>query len=143
MVRLPGTFKFNQAIEEYKFAQLFNADRPESLANLASLYAQQAQTQQAESLGLLLVRQKKLEEAIEHLHLATASSTATDRYVYIYAVALNSSGDAKQALKVLEQAQHQYPGNTDILYALLLINRDLGDQERAQYYENILRTLIR
>ena len=187
--------KFNQAMEEYKSAQLFNADRPESLVNLASLYAQQGQNQLAEqyyrnaillapyytpayvnladhyrelgneiasetilrkalekvrdktaihhALGLLLVRQKKLPEAIKYLSLAAESPTATDRYVYVYAIALHSSGKARQALKVLEQAQQQYPRNTDIIYALISINKDLGKQERAQYYENKLRALTR
>lgn len=186
--------KFNQAIEEYKSAQLLNADRPESLVNLASLYVQQGQTQQAEqfyqsaislasyytpayvnladfyrgsgddikgeavlrkallqvrdktaiqhALGLLLIRKGKLLQAIDFLRLAAESPTTTDRYVYVYAIALNSSGKARQSLKILEQAQQQFPGNTDILYALLSINKDLGDQKKAQYYEMTLRTLI-
>jgi tetratricopeptide (TPR) repeat protein len=194
---LPAETKtvFNQALEEYKAVQLFNADRPESLVNLAGLYAQQGQIKKAEqfykdaislapyytpayvnladlyressnevageavlrkallqirdkaaiqhALGLLLVRQKKLPEAIEYLRLAAESSTPTDRYVYVYAIALNSSGKSKQALNILELAQHQYPGNTDIIYALLSINKDLGNQKKAQHYENILRKPVR
>lgn len=190
-----GTVKYNQALEEYKSSQLFNADRPESLINLASLYAQQGQTEQARkfyheaialapyytpahvnladlyrglgddtagetvlqkallkvrdkaplhhALGLLLVRQKNLPKALKHLRLAAESPTTTDHYIYVYAIALNSSGNASQALKVLEQAQTRYPTNTDILYGLLSINKELGKQEQAQYYEHQLRALTR
>jgi hypothetical protein len=37
--------KFEQALKEYMSSQLFNADRPESLVNLASLYAQHGQSE--------------------------------------------------------------------------------------------------
>ena len=187
--------KFNEALNEYESAQLFNADRPESLANLASFYSQQGQVAKAEqffqdaitrapyftpayanladfyrdagddktgeevlrgalskvrdktpiqhSLGLLLVRQKRLSEALGYLRLAAESSSTIDHYVYVYAVALNSSGKTEQALSVLEQAQARYPNNTDILYALFSINHEQGNQQQAQYYENILRAFNR
>jgi len=188
-----ATKKFDQAIEEYKAVQMFNADRPESLINLASFYAQQGQTQQAKqfyqhafslapyytpayvnladlyrdldddiageavlrealsqvrdktsihhALGLLLVRQKKLPQAIDHLRLAAESPTTSERYVYVYAIALNSSGKEEQALSILEEAHQHYPRNTEIIYALVSINQELGNKERANYYVNKLRTL--
>ena len=183
--------KFSQALDEYIDSELFNADRPESLVNLASVYAQQGQPRQAEqfyrkaialapyytpayinladfyrnagndaagdkvlqsalprvrdkavvhhALGLLRVRQKKLAEAVEYLRLAAESPTATARYVYVYAIALHSSGKAQQAVDVLQQAQQNYPGNTDILSALISINNELGNHAQARHYESLLR----
>lgn len=185
--------KYNQAISEYETSQLFNADRPESLVNLAGLYSQLGKTQQAKrfyqrainlapyftpayanladlyrnlgeeveseailrnalskvtdkttiehALGLLLVRQKNMPEATHYLRLAAESPSTTDHYVYVYAIALNSVGETKMALNVLEQAQLNYPNNIDILYALVSINRKLGKLEQAQFYENKIREL--
>ncbi|MDW3095034.1 MAG: multiheme c-type cytochrome [Gammaproteobacteria bacterium] len=186
--------RFNNAIKEYQNVQLFNADRPESLVNLADFYEQQNKPELAEkyynqaielapyftpayvnmanhyrslgndirgeevlnialsqvrnkstiyhALGLLKVRQKKMDAAVEYLHLAADSTETTDRYIYVYAIALNSIGKAQQALKVLEKAQHQYPTNTDILSALVSINKEQGDIKKSQNYEKILRNLI-
>jgi Tfp pilus assembly protein PilF len=188
-----GQKKYNQAIEEYKTSQLFNADRPESLANLAGLYAEQGDIQQAKqyyrdaiklapyytpayinladlyrgagdesaaeatlrealtkvrdktaiqhTLGLVLVRKKQLSEAVDYLRSAAESPTTTDRYIYVYAIALNSSGQPRKALQVLEQALSRYPANADILYALVSINREIGDDKRAKYFENKIHEL--
>lgn len=170
--------KFNQALDEYTSAQLFNADRPESLINLASTYAQQGEFKKAEqfyqnaislapyytpahvnladhyrslnddisgetvlrnalvqvrdktaihhALGLLLVRQKRHAEGIEYLRLSAESSSATDVYVYVYAIALHSTGKPKQAIKILEQAQKLYPTNSNIISALAAFKNELG-----------------
>jgi len=186
-----GSAKFNAAIQEYKDAQMFNADRPESLVNMASFYSQQNKPEQAErfynlaisiapyytpayvnlanhyrnsgndvdgeevlqdgllhvrdkvainhALGLLKVRQKVLDKAVEYLRLAAEAPTATDRYVYIYAIALNSTGKVEQALEVLKKAQPLYPTNTDILNALISINHEQGNKDQAQDYEKLLQ----
>lgn len=93
------------------------------------------------ALGLLLVRQKKLPEAINYLRLAAESPTSTERYVYVYAIALNSSGNSKEAINVLEAAESNYPDNNDILSALASINDNLGNKAKARYYKNKLRLL--
>lgn len=195
MQNLPAeaTTKLNHAIEEYISAQMFIADRPESLVNLAGLYAQQGQTQQAEqfyqsaiklapyytpayanladfyriqgdetkseavlrkallqvgdktaiqhALGLLLIRQQKLNEAIHYLNLSAKSATTNTRYVYVYAIALHSSGKVKLAIVTLEQAHNIYPTNIDIIYALISIYREVGNQEKANDYETRLQVL--
>lgn len=186
-----GVDKFNTALDEYVKYQLFNADRPESLVNLANLYSQQQKSKFAEefykkaillapyyapayvnladhyrgtgndqygeeilkdallhvrdkstinhTLGLLKVRQKKLDDAIEYLRLAAASPDTTERYVYVYAIALHSAGKTVKALDVLEKAQSLYSTNRDILNALISINKEHGNVEQAQNYENIRR----
>lgn len=186
-----GTTKFTESLQEYKTSQLYNADRPESLVNLARLYEQQGQIWQAEqfyqnaislasyytpahvnladfyrnlgddisgeavlrnaflyvrdktviqhALGLLLIRQKRMAEAIDFLRLAAESQSATARYIYVYAIALNSAGESKQSVKILEQAYRQYPSNRDILYALVSINQESGNLTKEKFYENIIR----
>lgn len=185
--------KYNQAINDYEATQLFNADRPESLVNLAGLYAQQGKPQQAirfyrkaitlapyfvpaytnladlyrnrndeqsgekvlrealisvydktgiqHALGLLLVRQNNKAEALKFLELAAKSKSTSDRYIYVYAIALNSVGQANKAIDVLELALHTYPNNTDILYALVSINNESGNTVKAEHYDKKIREL--
>lgn len=91
------------------------------------------------ALGLLLVRQQRHDEALEHLRKAAMSSTATSRYIYVYAVALQSGGDTQQAVDVLEAAYHRFPGNRQFLSALVSFNRELGRDDKADWYEKQLR----
>ncbi|MFL1485615.1 tetratricopeptide repeat protein [Marinobacter sp. LN3S78] len=179
------------AMEEYIQSQRNNADRPESLVNLAGLYGQQGQFAKAEgvyrtaikrvpyytaayvnladllrargrdaegrqvlesalgkvndpasiehSLGLLLVRQQQLDPAIKHLGSAAGSDTAPARYVYVYAVALDSQGRTEDAIAELESATGRYPGNREILSALVSFLRKQGQANRAAAYEQQLR----
>jgi Tfp pilus assembly protein PilF len=183
--------KFNSALDEYISSQVYDADRPESLVNLAGIYAKQGLADKAEryyrdaiamapyytpayinltdlyrdkgddakgenvlrsalskvrdkaavqhALGLLLVRRGKPEDGIDYLRLAAESPDATARYIYVYGIALNSAGKTDQAVKILSQAQRTYPANTDILYALISIYREQGNQAMASRYEAILR----
>ena len=60
----------------------------------------------------------------------------------MYAVALDSSGKRREALKVLEANHARHPADTDTLLALATINRDLGSQEAAlRYGAKLLRLL--
>ncbi|WP_227546012.1 tetratricopeptide repeat protein [Marinobacter fonticola] len=91
------------------------------------------------SLGLLLVRQQQTGDAMPYLRKAAESPSATARYVYVYAVALNSSGQTRQAIDVLESAYPRFPGNAEILSALASFYRSLGLDDEAQRYEKLLR----
>ena len=174
------------AFTEYEQAQLLNADRPESQANLGNYYLGRRQFEKSEhaykeairltpvfgqayvnladlyrgqgreddaeqllrdgtkliknnadlyhSLGLLLVRKKRLTEASEFLRLAAKIETSRPRYHYVYAIALNSAGDTKGALGVLEAAYEKYPGSQEILFGLVSINRDTGNIKSALKY---------
>ena len=174
------------AFTEYEQAQLFNADRPESQANLgnyylgrrqlvkseqaykeairlnpvfgqayinlADLYRGQGREDDAEqllrdgskliknnadlyhSLGLLLVRKKRLTEASEFLRLAAKIETNRPRFHYVYAIALNSTGDVEGALGVLKSAYEKYSGSQEILFGLVTINRDAGNIRSALKY---------
>ncbi len=93
------------------------------------------------ALGLSLVRQQRAGEGAEELRLATTLSPDDARYVYVYAVALNSTGKQEQALMVLQGALNQHPNNRDILSALVAFNRDAGNEAAVQTYATRLRAL--
>ena len=76
--------------------------------------------------------------------LSRAAEPAPDnvRYSYVYAIALQSTGNVKQAIELLESSHGLHPGNTDVLYALVTVNRDAGNQAAALRYVAILRKLL-
>ena len=57
------------------------------------------------SRGLLLVRANRHDEALPELRAAAELAPESARFVYVYAVALNSLGEPEEALQVLEEAQ--------------------------------------
>lgn len=91
------------------------------------------------SLGLLLVRQKRLDPALGYLQRSAESSTATARYVYVYAVALHSTGNTRQAIDVLEQALSRFSGDPQILSGLVSFHRELGQEKQAAHYQRLLQ----
>jgi tetratricopeptide (TPR) repeat protein len=94
------------------------------------------------ALGLSLVRQKRLDDALPKLAEAAAQDLDDPRYAYVYAVGLQTAGRLDQALGVLAQASERHPGNTDILVALATFNRDAGRREQALTYARKLQALL-
>ena len=86
------------------------------------------------ALGLLLVRQKKLSQAIKHLSRAASEQPENVRYSYVYAVALNGAGQSDKAIAVLEQLHTGYPENREILDALITFHRDMSDFNAMVFY---------
>ncbi|MEH6492680.1 multiheme c-type cytochrome [Halopseudomonas sp.] len=66
------------------------------------------------SLGLLQIRQKQLEQALVALAHAVELEPGNQRYRYVYAVALNSAGQRKQALDVLNKGLELTPDNQQL-----------------------------
>ncbi|WOX05154.1 tetratricopeptide repeat protein [Microbulbifer pacificus] len=91
------------------------------------------------SLGLSLVRQKKMSEALEYLRAAAHSTTAPSHYVYVYAIGLNSLGKSNEAIKELEQALERFPGDRQIISALASIHHEQGNGSAAQQYQQQLQ----
>jgi tetratricopeptide (TPR) repeat protein len=56
------------------------------------------------------------------------------RYVYVYAVALNSHGETRRAIELLEQTHARHPYDRDILIALVSMNQAMGDVKKAVAY---------
>jgi tetratricopeptide (TPR) repeat protein len=117
--------------------------------NLADLYRQQAREQDAErvlreaiaadpgsgdaryGLGLSLVRQKRLREAIPQFERAAQLRPDLPRYAYAYAVALHDAQQALRALDVLAEAQARFPADREILVALAEFSFAAGNRKAA------------
>jgi predicted Zn-dependent protease len=80
------------------------------------------------------VRQQKTDKAVEELEAAARLAPENTRYIYVYAVALNSTGQADEAIKQLQIAHDRFPANVEILQALISFNRDTGNAFAAERY---------
>ena len=123
--------------------------------NLADLYRQQGRDADGErvlrqapdgadvhhALGLLLVRQERIDAAIGELAKAAEQDPESPRYAYVYAIALESVGQRRRALAVLERAQQRFTGDRDILVALVQFSLQAGDREAAARWAQQLRAL--
>jgi tetratricopeptide (TPR) repeat protein len=80
--------------------------------------------------GLLLVRGKRMPEAVAELESAARLAPGNARYGYVYAVALTKTGRPKPAMEALLRvlARHPYDGET--LSALIAYSR--GQQSPKQ-----------
>ncbi|MCR4524694.1 MULTISPECIES: tetratricopeptide repeat protein [Bosea] len=83
------------------------------------------------ALGLSLIRQKRLEEALIQLKAASDGDPATARFAFVYAVALQSSGKPNEARSLLEAAFARHPADADIAAALLQGALQAADTVRA------------
>jgi Flp pilus assembly protein TadD len=93
------------------------------------------------SLGLLLVRQHNLPDALPLLRQASELAPDNARYAYVYAVALNSTGAQGQAMALLERAHGQHPTDRDVLIALVSIARNTENLATALVHARELAAL--
>jgi len=149
---------FEAALEEYRGSQRVNADRDEAHLNLGVLGLRMGEPDDAErvlrkglemgprsadlchALGLLLVRQKRLPEALQSHQRAI--ELAPDQVQYAYGVGLQSTGQVDRAMKVLREAHRRHPGDGEILMALATFSRDRGQFAEAQEYARMLAALF-
>ncbi len=142
-----------QAEKAYRQAINLSPAFTPALLNLADLYRANGLDRQAATLlekavkmspedpathhamGLALVRQKNLDEAVEFLGKAAELDPASVRYAYVYAVALYENKRHDQAISVLEAALEKQPGNQEIIAAL-------GSYYQQQGYDEKLQELI-
>jgi predicted CXXCH cytochrome family protein len=78
------------------------------------------------ALGLLLVRQKRLPEALAELEVAARLDPDSARYGYVYAVALYGAGRPTQALETLGHVLARHPYDRDTLAALIGYSHEQG-----------------
>ena len=123
-----------------------------AMVNLADLYRMQNRDSEGEqllqmaiaiapnaaepihALGLLKVRQKQYQEALTLLGRAATLQPANVRYSYVYAVALNSTGQPAQAVAILQQAHQRRPADREVLEGLIAFERDQGNLPAAISY---------
>jgi Flp pilus assembly protein TadD len=92
------------------------------------------------ALGLALSRLKRSDEATAEFRRASELEPERAHYLYVYAVALHSSGRGPDALTALKEGLAKHPEDRDILLALVTFNRDSGDIGSAlEYAERLVR----
>lgn len=141
---------FSRAADEYRRALLATANRPESMVNLAEFESMTGNSSKAahyfeqataldpgsavihHAYGLLLVRINRRDDALEELRLAAELEPTNSRWAYVLGVALNSLGQPKEALALLQQAEIDFPHDFDIAWALATMLRDSGDVSGAR-----------
>jgi Flp pilus assembly protein TadD len=92
-------------------------------------------------LGLLMVRNKHNAEALNLLGAAAHGAPANARYTYVYAVALNDSGQTAAAIDVLEANVKTHPYDRDSLNALATFLEQQRDFRKAISYAQRLNDL--
>jgi Flp pilus assembly protein TadD len=153
--------QLDEAVAAYREAMVLDPRFAPAYINLADFYRQSGKETGAEqvlregiaaygdsgdlrhALGLSLVRQERMAEALPELRQAAKHSPDNARYVYVYAVALNTAGQARAALMVLQGAHNAHPNDTDILSALVAFNRDAGNDKQAVHYAQKLKRFER
>ena len=150
---------FDRAVASYETAIEVNACYVPAYVNLADFYRAQGREADAEktlrrgikvtpenaslhhALGLSLVRQQHTSDALDELRLASRLNSENARYIYVYAVALNSTGQPEQAIMVLQGAHNAHPNDSNILNALVAFYRDSGNTAAARAYAEKLRSI--
>jgi Tfp pilus assembly protein PilF len=148
-----------RAEREYRIAIDLVPAFAASYANLADLHRTQGRDPEGEAilrrglsaapgdaglhhaLGLALVRQKRLPEALVELERAARIPPERARYVYVWAVALDSVGQTRRALEVLAAAEKRHGGNREILEALVSLNARAGNPDASARYASKLAAL--
>jgi tetratricopeptide (TPR) repeat protein len=129
----------------YREAISVDAQWLPAYVNLADLYRAQGREGEAEevlrqalgevdeapaihhALGLLLVRTGRMEEALVELRFAADAAPDQARFGYVYGVALNGADRADEAVAVFEEGLRTHPRDRELLFALAVLYRDLGD----------------
>ena len=147
------------AITEYRKALAIDPTFVPAYANLADLYRARgadggavavlreglARNPRAaalhHALGLALVRQKETAEGLKALRMASELAPESARFAYVYAVALNDSGQNREAMQVLATALKREPYDRDLLSGLAYFTAQAGNRELALGYARQLRAL--
>ena len=138
-----------EAEKLYRGAIALEPSYPPSYVNLADLYRQLQRDPEGENvlreglarsprspellhaLGLLLVRKQELTNALPLLKQAAMLQPENPHFATVYAVALNSSGKAREALVVSEKALERHLFDRELLFLVAMLHRDQGDVAKA------------
>jgi tetratricopeptide (TPR) repeat protein len=129
------------AQKEFELARTRNPSFVPAYVNLADLYRLRGMDDEGEkvlrkaleivpdqpavrhALGLLLVRLKRLDEALIELEFAAQQQPSDPRYSYVYAVALHTAGDVTRARAVVRKASAEHPADRDLRSFLAILER--------------------
>ena len=75
---------------------------------------------------------QRQDEALGELAAAARAAPGNARYAFVHAVALHSSGRAREAINELERGLAAAPADRDILEALAQFLAETGDERRAE-----------
>jgi tetratricopeptide (TPR) repeat protein len=132
-----GERKFERAETELKTALSLDPSFTPAAVNLADLYREAGRDGEGEAvlhqvlerspydaaalhaLGLWMVRRRQNQEALSMFAGAARLDPANARYVYVYAIALNESGQTRAAIETLEDNIKVHPYDRDSLAALV------------------------
>jgi Tfp pilus assembly protein PilF len=89
-----------------------------------------------------LTRLKQADAALAEFRRASELEPDRARYLYVYAVALNSGGQGAQAMTVLKAGLARHPSDRDILMALVTFSRAAGDAAAALDYAERLARIV-
>jgi cytochrome c-type biogenesis protein CcmH/NrfG len=84
------------------------------------------------ALGLLEARGQNLELALASLKTATQLAPENARYIYVYGVALNSTGKSGDALEALGTGHGLHPQDREIIFMIASIYRDQRQYQLAR-----------
>jgi len=126
-------------------ADLFRASGEEQRAELAlrdGLRANPGHAPTHQALGLALVRQKRLDEALSELELAARLQPDVPRFAFVHAVALHDLGNLKGAIAALQRAQQRNPADRELLSALSQYHLEAGDRPGALRWARQLAQVV-
>jgi predicted Zn-dependent protease len=94
------------------------------------------------ALGLLLIRQGRKKEALEHLAAAARLDSSNGRIAYIYAVALDDAGQTDGAIDVLRADLEKHPFDRDALAELANLYGKVCNPRQGMIYAGRLAELV-
>jgi tetratricopeptide (TPR) repeat protein len=134
------------AVDAYRRAIALQAEFVPAWANLADVYRQSGRDAEAvrvlqeglsvapgspallHALGLARVRERRLDEALPLFRRAAEAEPRNARFIYVYAVALDSAGRRREAQQIVEQGLAAFPNDAALrgVRAELLNSGDTG-----------------
>ncbi len=150
---------FDKSEGEFKTALSLDPTFAPAAIDLADLYREQNRDREGErvldyaigrspneaslryALGLLMVRQKRNSQGLDFLAAAARLDPENPRYSYVYAVALNDSGQTSGAIETLKRNILMHPYDRDSLAALVSICKQVGRSAEALTYTRRLDQL--
>jgi tetratricopeptide (TPR) repeat protein len=81
------------------------------------------------SYGLSLIRQKMYQQSLSYLKAATEKDDSQPRYSYVYAVALDSVSNTREAIYVLIEANNKWPNQFNLMMTQILYMEKLGETD--------------